>query len=346
MFVFKEPSPSAAVQLKTRFGINMKNLIIAFCISIFLHTLIFYLVFRPRKAERPPVRAVAISLYPESYWTVRDVVSVQTPTEGTRSVPFHAGFSEQAGSLPPFSGDATVRPGSETGIVGLPVPKPLIPLRSPFVQRETASRSRSDSLVRNRVSEWFSGMDFSGIKAFPDAVENQMYKKPTGIDIPGLVSRLFSTPPKKEEKNEVQFDFFPSETHVQAMAALYKKGKATQKDLYLELDPAVPMTAEFFNGELDFLVQKGFMTRKKISPENIFGIATPFGVIPIEMSRKNRLNPVYEYKSQVDQGKLLAFLQSHEFLLKERMRASASADSAGIRSLVQKCEKEMRILTK
>jgi hypothetical protein len=130
------------------------------------------------------------------------------------------------------------------------------------------------------------------------------------------------------------------------MATLYKKGKATQTDLYLALDPSIPMTAATLNRQLDFLVEKGLVTRKKISPENLFGIATPLGVIGIEMSRKNRLNPVYEYKSQVDREKLLAYLQSNEFLLHERLKKTAAKDSAAVQRLIRRCEREMGILAR
>jgi hypothetical protein len=150
----------------------------------------------------------------------------------------------------------------------------------------------------------------------------------------------------KEEKNPVQLDFLPDETHVQVMAALYKNGKATQKDLYLSLDPSIPMTAGLFDRQLDFLVEKGLVTRKKISPENLFGIATPFGVLGFEMSRKNKLNPVYEYKSQLDREKLLAYLQSNEFLLHEKLKRTAAGDTAAVHRLIHRCEKEMGILAR
>jgi hypothetical protein len=326
----------------------MKNLTVGFIISLILHISILFVVFRSRKPQGPPIHDAAISLYPESFWAVGNVVQSRPNANAVekRTGLSQTGPSERTESFSSASGSTAFQYGTETGIIGTPVPKPLIPLRSPFVRHGTLGKAKTDSLVGSRVSEWFSSQDFSRISAFPDAVGNQLHKRATGSDAFGPAPQVLNASPPKEEKNKVQFDFLPTETHVQAMAALYKKGKATQKDLYLELDPSIPITAELFNRDLDLLVQKGFMTRKKISPENIFGIATPFGVIPIEMSRKNKLNPVYQYKCQVDRAKLLAFLQSNQFLLKEKMKKASPADSVLLRSLIGRCEKEMETLAK
>jgi hypothetical protein len=59
------------------------------------------------------------------------------------------------------------------------------------------------------------------------------------------------------------------------------------------------------------------------------------------MSGRNRRNPVYEYKALVPRQTLLAFLQSHEFFLAERLRKASPKDTALVRSLLRRCERGM-----
>jgi hypothetical protein len=225
---------------------------------------------------------------------------------------------------------------------GIPVPVPdaLVPLRSPFAARAAHPSADTDSLVQQRMQRLFSGMDFSGVGAGPDPAGDWNRKRSGTGDVLRSGSGGKGAAPK-EEKNETRFDFLPSENQVQALSVLYQKGKATQKDLYLELDNSVTTTIERFNGELEMLLEKGFVSRKKISPQNLFTIATPFGGFPIEMSGRNRRNPVYEYKALVPRQTLLAFLQSHEFFLAERLRKASPKDTALVRSLLRRCERGM-----
>jgi hypothetical protein len=323
----------------------MKRFAFAFFISSVLHVLIVLLAFRLRNTGETKPAAALLSPYPE--WILLETnpsrldnaVSGSPEGEGRGIASGSPGASAAPGEPPAVQGRG------EGGRAGIPVPKPMIPLRSPFAVHGTSAQAGTDSLVRSRVSDWFAEQDFSGVKAFHDAVEDRIHKRAGGSDVFSPWKNQ-TAESHGEEKNAVQFDFLPDETHVHAMSTLYKKGKATQKDLYLELDPSIPMTAGLFDKQLEFLVEKGFMTRKKISPENLFGIATPFGVIPIEMSGKNRRNPVYEYKPQVDREKLMAFLQSNEFLLREKLKKAAPGDTAKVRNLIGRCQKEMRILAK
>jgi len=322
----------------------MKRLAIAFLLSTMLHCLVFWIAFRHGGGERPAVNGTWLEMHPE--WIpdenpaapYRSSAAGRAPAGGSAAgLPAGPGIPEDAAAGASGAG------GSEQA--GIPVPKPLLPLRSPFASGGSAAKTDADSLAAGRVAEWFAEQDFSGVKAFHDAVDERMRSRAGG-------SEVFSpwkgrtAESHKEEKNPVRLDFLPNETHVQVMAALYEKGKATQKDLYLALDPSIPMTAAILDGQLDFLVEKGLVTRKKISPENLLGIATPFGMIPIEMSRKNRLNPVYEYKIQVGREKLLAYLQSNEFLLHERLGKAAAKDTAMVQRLIRRCEKGMEILAR
>jgi hypothetical protein len=324
----------------------MKHFTIAYFVSLILHVLVFWLVFRHFGPERPSASLPVLTLYPE--W-----VPLETPPdESTENVSAGSGQGlkgSAASGAPSVEGESPVPglvdDGGETGLSGIPVPKPMIPLRSPFARHDASAKAKADSMVRDRVTDWFAEQDFSGVKAFRDAVGDRIQRHAGGSDVFSPWKNR-TAESHKEEKNAVQFDFLPDETQIQAMSTLYKKGKATQKDLYLDLDRSIPMTAALFDKQLELLVEKGFVTRKKISPENLFGIATPFGVIPIEMSRKNKLNPVYEYKNQVDREKLLAFLQSNEFLLREKLRKAAPKDTAMVQKLIGRCERGMGMLAR
>jgi hypothetical protein len=118
-------------------------------------------------------------------------------------------------------------------------------------------------------------------------------------------------PPQPKEKDiESKFDFLPSTAQVSAMSVLFNKKKATQSELYAQIPPDLPITQEMLNREMDMLIEKGFVKRKQVSPQNILYV---FGM-PFEMSSKNRKNPVYLYKPNVGREKLMAFLYSRIYL--------------------------------
>jgi len=323
----------------------MKRLAIAFFISSILHVFGVFIAFHIRSIKKPETNVTLLSPYPEWIFIEKTASIIEKSASGG-SGEARPDFASASPGAFPGSGEVPGAPGrGEGGPAGIPVPRPMVPLRSPFAVHGASAKAGTDSLVRSRVSDWFAEQDFSGVKAFHDAVDDRIQRRAGGSDVFSPWKNR-TAESHREEKNAVQFDFLPDETHVQVMATLYQKGKATQKDLYLELDRSIPMTAALFDKQLELLVEKGFVTRKKISPENLFGIATPFGVIGIEMSRKNKLNPVYEYKNQVDREKLLAFLQSHEFLLHERLKKAAPKDTAMVQKLIRRCEKGMGILAK
>ena len=147
-----------------------------------------------------------------------------------------------------------------------------------------------------------------------------------------------AVPSSGEKEIPPQFNFLPTEDQIHAMAELFKKNSGTQLELYSTLDTALPITAEMMDRNLDMLVEKGFVTRKKISPQNIFVIATPLFAFPIEMSRKNRLNPLYLYKPKVEKSKLLAYLQSRLFTMEDRLRESP-ADSSHLHPRIQQLQR-------
>jgi hypothetical protein len=174
-----------------------------------------------------------------------------------------------------------------------------------------------------------------------DDVADQIYRRNTGVTpLPSLWGLLSKIVPKQSDKEpDPQFDFIPTETQVRAMDMLYTKKKATQLELYPLLDTSRPITAEGLNRQLEALMEKGFVSRKKISPEYHFML---FGT-PIEISSKNRKNPLYVYETKVDRKKLLDFLQAQLFLNMERLRAQP-ADSVAITSRIHDLQQKIQVL--
>jgi hypothetical protein len=202
----------------------------------------------------------------------------------------------------------------------------------------------SDSLIQHIKRYWTYQ---------PEEAEDALYLKDDIGDI--IEKRNMGTKPillstgeiaKSLQKPEIikpKFDFIPTEIQVQAMKILYTNKKTTQVEMYSQLNPELPITAEGFNKTLEHLVKKGFLQRKKNSPENIFTIQTPLGAFPLELSKKNRLNPVYLYKPYVNPEKLMTYLQSLLYLHKERLD-SVPTDSVSLNNRIRSLQQQIQIL--
>ncbi|MBN2030922.1 hypothetical protein JW824_11845 [bacterium] len=119
-----------------------------------------------------------------------------------------------------------------------------------------------------------------------------------------------------DKKYPPQFNFVPSETQLNIISILSSRENATQLEIYSLLSSKPPITNEILNKDLDLLTYKGFLTREKISPQQIFDF---FG-IPIEMSHKNQLNSVYRYNLNIKEQELISYLQSRLYLLEEKLQ--------------------------
>jgi len=159
----------------------------------------------------------------------------------------------------------------------------------------------------------------------------------SGVSVSGLISSLASI--LKQKNNKVQFDFIPTQNQIIALKILFNKKEASQIDLYKSLDFRSPVTAKLFDKELSQLVDKGFLKRKKVSPQLIFNM---FGV-PIEMSSKNIKNPIYKYETCISRPQIITFLQSQLFLLEEKL-AKSQKDIAVIKEKIAIIKKELQIL--
>ena len=122
----------------------------------------------------------------------------------------------------------------------------------------------------------------------------------------GLEQKTPKKAKKKKSLNRLLANFEPSPVQLKTLSLLSQKIEATQLDLYPLLSESLPIVMEQFNHSLDELVIRGFLTKKKISPQNIF----TFFYIPIEMNSKNRKNPVYLYALNIEPEELKTYLQT------------------------------------
>ena len=166
---------------------------------------------------------------------------------------------------------------------------------------------------------------------------DRQYSGSSGVPVSGIISALAQA--LSSQKTAPVFDFIPSKSQARALSTLYNTEKGTQIDLYQALSADMPVTAETFDKELSKLVDKGFLTRKTVSPQNIL---LAFGV-PVEMSGKNRKNPVYEYTARVSRTQIVTYLQARLFRLKQKARA-AGADSLSVRKQIRAIQDNIAIL--
>ncbi len=332
----------------------MRRLSSAFLISLGAHILVFLLVSRIWTPGQDPSAGPLLALYTEVNLipegaqsaaagkparTGSGTISPEASEIISGGGPGHENGGEERGNAQSGTSDETDGSGRFPAWKARSGSR-YVPVAGPVYRRPYAGSAAADSAAAAHVRDWWkSGWDFSGIRPPADAAGEMMRKKSGLADV-----FRPDAPQPKPEKNPVRFDFMPSEVQVRAMASVYRKQKPTQKDLYLDLDPGKPMTASLYNRELEFLVSKGFLTRKKISPQNLLMLVTPVGAMPVEMSRLNRLNPVYEYKAQVDRSKLLAYLQSHQTRLRDRLVHAAAEDSAAAARALAECERSMAAL--
>jgi len=118
----------------------------------------------------------------------------------------------------------------------------------------------------------------------------------------------------------------PTLLEIDVLNNLWTFGQETDHRLYAALDTTYQITLIDFNRILDVMTKTGWLVRQKISPENIFTIATPLGGIPVEMSAKNRRNPVFSYRPVISQEMVMRALNLAAFHLEDA--ASLAPDSA------------------
>jgi hypothetical protein len=172
---------------------------------------------------------------------------------------------------------------------------------------------------------------------------SEYVKKRTGQSSILALNAVRPPEEKKIEQNPARFDFIPTPLQVMAMASVYRLKEPDQVQLYSSIDPQLPVTASGFDANLEYLVKKGFLKRKKVSPELKLAVGSLFGGANIEMSRKNALNPRYEYTATVDRNTLISYFQAQIYTLNDSLR-SAPPDSFQIRRTIGSLQNMIQML--
>jgi len=120
--------------------------------------------------------------------------------------------------------------------------------------------------------------------------------------------------PTKRREAPLRLQVIPSRAEVTILKVLWTEQHATGAAIYARLD-SLRLTASDVQAILNEMAERGLLQRQQISPRNEFTIATPFGAIPIEMSRQNRQNREYMYQPAVGRQAMWRFLDATLFSL-------------------------------
>lgn len=334
----------------------MKHLSIGFLVSLCIHVLLLCFVIARSRSMKQTAEWIPVSLYPE------------LPASSSFDFPPGSGYSSsspggQNSGLSPTENNANMIPSPGTpgtqfsegefpdGII-YTKESPFVPVaettrsilftwRKPgttFKEALTGKPAQKTDL-REKVHSWLSALGTSGGGNRPDPAADYI-KNQRGNSPVLALNRARPAESKKTEQHPLQFDFIPNPVQLNAMTSLYNMKQGTQNDLYSAMAPTLVVTAEGLDANLEYLVRKGFLKRKKISPEQLF---TFFGVAAVEMSPKNKRNPEYLYTPAVDRSILITFFQAQIFELNENLHR-APADSLIIRNKIENLNDMIQVL--
>ena len=211
------------------------------------------------------------------------------------------------------------------------------------ILEKLTNKTDSTNIAHKILASNFSRMFFSEDKPSKlglrdDYIEERLNSKIFGydpnsmVDIPKLLGSIVTTVPNmtasnKSKHKKIKFTSVPTFTEVNILKTLWKKERVTQNAIYSNLDTTIKITAEDLDLVLSRMVDKGWITRKKISPQNIFKFMTPVGAVDVEMSELNRKNPVYEYTAFITRDHVLKFLDSRVYSYNSKKSESTASDS-------------------
>lgn len=221
---------------------------------------------------------------------------------------------------------------------------PLAALRKqPALQqtlvKKTVSPMNRDSLLFVRADQWKQEISALAVQPAEDPGADYLKKISGEPDF----NKMGLAQSGKAQPRKPQFNFIPTEDQARAMAYLFEHQHGTQLDMYPSMKTQKPITAVRFDRSMKKLTEKGFVHREKISPENLFVVATPVVAVPIEMSAKNRRNPVFNYTLNVAKKKVLAYLDSRLLKYRERL-ARFPADSVRTKSRIAIIQSRINII--
>lgn len=160
----------------------------------------------------------------------------------------------------------------------------------------------------------------------------------TGFRISDLV-------PKRSKKiqNTLDLDFIPTDTQIRALHVLYENGPVQDTDLYPRIQTEQYKTYDQYRHAMDHMVNKGLISRKKVSPEHLFILF----VVPVEINSKNRKNLEYQYEPLVPRETLIDLLQARRYALMHSFgnpNENVNTDSSVIHSQISDVTNKLKIL--
>jgi hypothetical protein len=200
-----------------------------------------------------------------------------------------------------------------------PVPLPLIPFKETRKKRMTMfpmerPKGQPGAYVDRAAEEQYRG---SGRNPQP---ANLLALAAQGLQALEKKLNKKAEPPPRLHK-------LPTREEMAALVVIYAKGEPTEHDIYAGIGNEIKLTADDLHAVLEGLVQQGILTQEIISPQNQFTFVTPFGSQGVELSRSNIRNRVYRYRSCIDQGHMMRFLQAAHYYV----GTTARSDTAMLR---------------
>lgn len=104
----------------------------------------------------------------------------------------------------------------------------------------------------------------------------------------------------------------PTRPELEILEIIWTKEDVMDTTIYSCLDTTLNITMEDLNRLLAKMTNKGFVSRKIVSPRHEFNL---FGNL-IEMSPTNRRNRIYEYHSLVNRNLMRTFIDANYFLFR------------------------------
>ncbi len=141
-----------------------------------------------------------------------------------------------------------------------------------------------------------------------------------------------------------ELNFIPTKSQLVAFNKIWEKGEATDQEIFAALDTTIKTTALDLNSELARLENKGILSRKIVSPQQLFMIMTPLGAQGIEMSPTNLRNRIYEYKMHIPKDQVVRFLNAALYQVENGLKRDFFSTTDSTR-LVQDLKEKILFVT-
>lgn len=167
---------------------------------------------------------------------------------------------------------------------------------------------------------------FGDPSAWSDRAAEEIYQRSFGAPQPVPLSDLLKAGAALltkgliggEKTKKPKLTFIPTESELDVLDIVWEQEKATQLDIYADLDTSNTLSAEELDRVLEQMVAKRLLKRKQISPKDEIMVLTPLGSFAAEKNPLNMLNRVYLYEPTVKRDELLLFLNAVLYQVQSR----------------------------